>query len=783
LAIVYLASTWLGLTHAALVGTASPVWSSAGVALAGLYRLGLSRWPAIFVASLVVHLLPASLSPAAALAIAVGNTLEAVLGVWLLRRLGFSPELARIQDVLVLTFTAATGTLASVLAGVLGLMLSGGVSWDSVALTAWGWWLGNALGMLVVGSALMWCSQHRPEPRGREALVLTLLTLGIFLGPLFSGRWTPVRVSAQVLLLLPMGAWAVWRFGSRTAAYCFLLLVGVFLWSGISGPASVLASAMAAGGVLKPRLFLVIVAFTGLLLMAARAERGMSSTHLEVLTTALRGVQEGVLVCEQFPNEAPRLVYANASFLEMGGWRREDLLGRSPLSLWGDALEPDVHQRLEDAVRSRRPFQGEVAMAHQDGSRVYNEMHLSFVRAAGSRGTFLVSTHRDITSQKRLQAQLASAERIAAVGTLAAGVGHEINNPLAYLLLNLEGAMRSLKKGPEHVPEARARLEYVREGAERIRVIARDLKVFSRQEGEEREMLDVNEVVVPALRMAAHSVRARARLVEDFGSPPPVSGCEARLGQVLLNLLVNALQSIPEGNPEQHEVRVRTGSDALGRALVEVSDTGCGMAPHVLERIFEPFFTTKPSGEGTGLGLAICQQIIQSHGGELQVRSEQGKGSVFTLVLPAAEPSAKARMPEVTSLVPVSPPRRRILVIDDEPRLAQSMRMLIEPSHDVVVTTRGAEAMAWVSAGQRFDLVLCDLQMPGATGMDVYSHLRAHAPELLERLVFISGGAYTQATRDFVRSVRNRILEKPVRPEELLATIDEALATSSSSAA
>jgi CheY-like chemotaxis protein len=124
----------------------------------------------------------------------------------------------------------------------------------------------------------------------------------------------------------------------------------------------------------------------------------------------------------------------------------------------------------------------------------------------------------------------------------------------------------------------------------------------------------------------------------------------------------------------------------------------------------------------------------------------------------------------------VLPPRRRILIIDDEPRLAQSMRMLIEPSHDVFVTTRGAEALAWVNEGQRFDLVLCDLQMPGTTGMDVYSHLRANVPELAERLVFISGGAYTQATRDFVRSVRNRILEKPVRPDELLATIDEALA-------
>jgi nitrogen-specific signal transduction histidine kinase/CheY-like chemotaxis protein len=418
-------------------------------------------------------------------------------------------------------------------------------------------------------------------------------------------------------------------------------------------------------------------------------------------------------------------------------------------------------------------------MAHKDGSRVYSEMQLSPVRNGDGQVVYFVATHRDMTAQKQLQAKLVSAERIAAVGTLAAGVGHEINNPLAYLMLNLEGVAQSLARGPEGLAEARVSLESAREGAERIRVIVRDLKVFSRQQGEERAMLDVNEVVVPALRMAAHAVRPRARLVEDFGQPPKVLGSEARLGQVMLNLLVNALQAIPEGNPEHHEVRVRTGRDDSGRALVEVSDTGCGMPAPVLARIFDPFFTTKPWGEGTGLGLAICQQIIQAHGGELRVSSEEGKGSRFTVLLPSAESRpAKTPLPAVPTPAPVLPPRRRILIIDDEPRLAQSMRMLIQPSHDVFVTTRGAEALAWVNEGQRFDLVLCDLQMPGTTGMDVYSHLRAHVPELAERLVFISGGAYTQATRDFVRSVRNRILEKPVRPDELLATIDEALATS-----
>jgi PAS domain S-box-containing protein len=695
LAVVYFVTARLGLTQATFANAASPVWPATGVALAGLYLLGISRWPGVFVAACAVFLASGSMPPVAALALGVGNTLEAVLGALLLRRLDFSPTLSRPQDVLALTTAAATCTLARVLTGALGLLLTGKASWEGLGPMAWEGGLGNALGALVVGSV-------------------------------------------------------------------------------------------------------TIVAFTGLVLAVARAGRDKASSQweassqLELLATAVRSVREGVLISEVRPGEGPRLVFANESFRDMVGRSQEELVGRAPQELCGGGMEPEVYQRLGVALRENGFFRGEVVLAHKDGSRVYSEMQLSPVRNAEGQMAYFVATHRDITAQKQLQAKLVSAERIAAVGTLAAGVGHEINNPLAYLMLNLDGVAQCLARGPEGLAEAQVHLESAREGAERIRVIVRDLKVFSRQEGEDREMLDVNEVVVPALRMAAHAVRPRARLVEDFGNPPRVMGSEARLGQVMLNLLVNALQAIPEGDPEHHEVRVRTGRDDAGRALVEVSDTGCGMSPTVLARIFDPFFTTKPTEEGTGLGLAICQQIVRAHGGELRVRSEEGKGTRFTILLPSAEgrpaktpppvktlPPARTPVPVAPTPAPVAPPRRRILIIDDEPRLAQSMRMLIEPSHDVSVTTRGAEALAWVSEGQRFDLVLCDLQMPGTTGMDVYSHLRAHAPELAERLVFISGGAYTQATRDFVRSVRNRILEKPVRPNELLATIDEALATTS----
>ncbi|MET0401358.1 MAG: ATP-binding protein, partial [Cystobacter sp.] len=767
LAVVHLVSLWLGFAQAALPGVSALSWPSTGVALAGLYLLGVSRWPAIFVASWGMHLLPASPPAGGGLARAASHTLAAVVGVLLLRRLDFSAARARLQDVMTLLVVAVACTGVEMVAELAWTP----PSWEAVASLAWLGAVRQTLGVLAVGAALMLLARRRPETHGREALALMGLLLGVCLWSLGIGLGGASVVYAQVFVLLPLGLWAALRLGSPGAALCLALIVAV----SVGGTPLAQAFAEAKRVSLSVdagefKLLLVFMALTVLAWGVARQERGLGQAQLDVLTAAVHNVQEGVVICELLPGEPPRLVFTNAAFQTMCGWKDEELLGHSPWEFCERLLAPGVQQHVEEAVRAGRDFHGEVVLIHRTGSRVFSQMHLARVQGRRGLATYFVATHHDVTVHKQLQEKLISAERIAAVGTLAVGVGHEINNPLAYLLLNLEGVARNLRQGPEHLAEARSRLDAVREGAERIRVIVRDLKAFSRQDGEERAMLDVNAVVVPAMRMAAHAVRARARLIEDFGSPPPVFGCEVRLGQVLLNLLVNALQAIPEGSPERHEVRVRTGGDSLGRALVEVSDTGCGMTPQVMNRIFEPFFTTKPSGEGTGLGLAICQQIIQSHGGELRVRSEQGKGSVFTLVLPAATHLAAAPSEPEPASVAESPPRRRILVIDDEPRLAQSMRMLIEPSHDVVITTRGAEALAWVSAGQRFDLVLCDLQMPGTTGMDVYSHLCAHAPELIERLVFISGGAYTQATRDFVRSVRNRILEKPVRPDELLAT-------------
>jgi signal transduction histidine kinase/CheY-like chemotaxis protein len=525
------------------------------------------------------------------------------------------------------------------------------------------------------------------------------------------------------------------------------------------------------------------LAIWAMLRFGLQAKRREATQRLELLATAVRGLSEGVVISELTPT-GPRVVFANEAFCAMVRKGQAELLGCSPLDLAG-AVEPETCERLDAALREAGPFRGHVLLNHRDGTRVQSEMQLSPVRDPEGVVTHLVCSYRDVTATQELRSRMVAAARVASMGMLAAGVGHEIQNPLAYLELSLDAAERGLSRGEARVEKALKHLHDAREGAERIRLIVQDLWTFSRQGGEERKPLDLRDVAVPALRMVRHVLRNRARLVEDLGSLPRVRGCEARLGQVLLNLLVNAAQAIPEGAPERHVVRIRTCTAPDGRALVEVSDTGQGIPAEVLPHIFEPFFTTKALEEGTGLGLPICQQIIHTHGGEILVRSEPGQGAVFTVLLPAALEEAPRAEPSLQKARPVaahchSARRGRILIVDDEPKLAQSLRMLLEPVHDVVATTGGSEALELVSSGQPFDLVVCDLQMPGTSGMDVYARLREQAPELARRLVFMSGGACTPAASAFIRSVPNQVLEKPVRPEVFLATVDAALAPGAS---
>jgi CheY-like chemotaxis protein len=364
------------------------------------------------------------------------------------------------------------------------------------------------------------------------------------------------------------------------------------------------------------------------------------------------------------------------------------------------------------------------------------------------------------------------------VGTLAAGVAHEINNPLTYIMSGLEHAQHELGSLGKELPKGRLDEigEVVREaysGAERVRRIVRDLKTFSRPDEEEREAVPLAPVIESAIGMAQNEIRHRARLVRELGDTPPVTASEARLGQVFLNLLVNAAQAVPEGDVEHNEVRVRTGTDEKGRVFIDVSDTGKGIAPDDLGRIFDPFFTTKPVGQGTGLGLAICHGIVHALGGDIDVESQVGKGSRFRVTLPAARPS-QVDLAAVAS--PPSPRRGRVLVVDDEPAVGRVVARTLSAEHDVVVATRARDALERITAGEAFDVVVCDLMMPEMTGMDLYAEVEKLAPARAATFVFLTGGAFTDRARDFLARVPNPRLDKPFTAGDLSKVVRERVA-------
>jgi signal transduction histidine kinase len=241
--------------------------------------------------------------------------------------------------------------------------------------------------------------------------------------------------------------------------------------------------------------------------------------------------------------------------------------------------------------------------------------------------------------QRRLREQLMVAERMASVGTLAAGVAHEINNPLAAVVANLELALRTVERLPfdlPDLPELRAELRDAHEAAHLVRQIVRDVKVFSRSVDERGGPVDVRQVLDSTVRMAWNEIRHRARLLRRYDPVPPVWTTDARLGQVFLNLLINAAQAIEIGHVDSNEIRLSTRTDEQGRAVVEIADTGVGISAENLNRIFAPFFTTKPPGSGTGLGLSISLRIVKEMGGDIQLSSEPGRGTLARVCLPAA---------------------------------------------------------------------------------------------------------------------------------------------------
>ncbi|MDB4957931.1 MAG: Sensor histidine kinase [Myxococcales bacterium] len=394
-------------------------------------------------------------------------------------------------------------------------------------------------------------------------------------------------------------------------------------------------------------------------------------------------------------------------------------------------------------------------------------------RDGNGRALRIVGTCIDITERKQLQARLVASERLAALGTLAAGVGHEINNPLTYIGLNLTLVERELAMLANSVPAAaiqriRGMIEQARYGTERVGAVVRNLQALSRTPEERVGRVDLNAILMRCLDIADHQIRHRARVVRELAAIPHVLSSEDRMLQLCLNLMVNAAQAIPEGNIDRHEIRIASSTSPEGDAIIVVSDTGVGIASAHVDRIFDPFFTTKPIGQGTGLGLAICRTIVSSMRGEIRVESRPGR-TTFRVSLPAAAPSEAPRAPASVN-TPHAPTGLRLLVIDDEPIVGELIERILD---DYVVSTETSAraALERLRSGEGFDRILCDLMMPEVSGMEFYDQLRELAPELLSRVVFLTGGAFTERARSFLERVPNRRLHKPFDVDALRTAI------------
>jgi two-component system cell cycle sensor histidine kinase/response regulator CckA len=465
----------------------------------------------------------------------------------------------------------------------------------------------------------------------------------------------------------------------------------------------------------------------------------------------------------------------NPSWSKTLGWSAEELMSRPLIEF----VHPDDRAATlvgREGLKANQPLIGlNNRYICKDGS--YRWLEWRSVSHAEREVVYGVA--RDVTKQReaervlreakelqeRMQRQLILSDRLASVGMLAAGVAHEINNPLAYVVANLDLLLEEMNEvgGTPLYPRVEEWAEAVREareGSDRIRKIVRGLKTLSRAEEERRSVVELRPVLELSVNMAFNEIRHRARLVKDYGETPLVEADDARLGQVFINLIVNAAQAIPDGDSEANEIRIVTSTDAQGRAVVEVLDTGPGIPAGVLPHVFDPFFTTKPIGVGTGLGLSICHSIVTSLGGEITASNREGRGACLRVVLAPAAPRISELPAPVTSEGEKSVGRGTVLIVDDERSVSVILGRVLT-SHDVTAVSSAREALDLIQAETPFDVILSDLMMPGISGMEFYDTLVRERPLIAKRVVFMSGGAFTASARAFLDRVPNERIEKP----------------------
>jgi PAS domain S-box-containing protein len=458
--------------------------------------------------------------------------------------------------------------------------------------------------------------------------------------------------------------------------------------------------------------------------------------------------------------ESGAIVEANDGLSRLTGHPREALIGATTvgLGLWAD---PAQRQEVLQGIARHDAVQNVPARLRRADGDLMETLYSGRLIDVGGR-RLLLSVVRDVSAQRRLEEQLAQAQRLEAVGRLAGGVAHDFNNLITAIAGYAELLRDSLPPDDPRRDDTGEILQSARRGAE----LTSQLLGFARRQIVQPRIVDVDQVIRPLARMLERLLGADVELViEAAPAVPPVRVDPGQLEQVVTNLAVNARDAMPAGG--RLRLRVDAGD---GEVVLSATDTGHGIRAEDLPHIFEPFFTTKEQGRGTGLGLATCYGIVQQAGGRIEVDSEPGRGTTFRVILPAAGPAPPVVSPRGAQ--PQAPTgHEAILVVEDEPQVRQVLaRTLASLGYDVTVTASGDEALGVAAARPRpFDLVVTDVVMPGMSGLEVVRALRARWPDL--PALVLSGYTDDRFLRDDVEGERLPFLQKPFTRDALAAEV------------
>lgn len=402
------------------------------------------------------------------------------------------------------------------------------------------------------------------------------------------------------------------------------------------------------------------------------------------------------------------------------------------------------------------------------------------IRHARERALMRRAAVRQAEHLEEARAKAADAERLAAIGRVAAGVAHEVNNPATFIMSNLEASLEDIETLEPHLRDhpvlARVEKSLVEalDGIRRIASVVGTLGTTSRVQNDGVELVDIDAVVNLACGIFAPHFRSGIRLLRRSDRPRPIVGVRTQLVQIVSNLVDNAVQAVQGAAGDEHQIEIAVESTQTQVTIV-VRDDGPGVPEKVKARVFEPFFTTKGKA-GTGLGLSISSELALAHRGRLELDTVSSGGTEARLTLPYD--NGLTLPSETSGVLRLAKPKKakiRVLLVDDEPLVRNGLSRLLEGDFEVSVAAEGAEAFAMLDTESGgFDVVLCDLAMPGVDGPELYERVARNKPELLRRFVFMTGGAFTERTRRFVRDVDATVLRKPLARDELETALEKA---------